>query len=205
MTTVLSSKHHKKAMSLVLSPDAFKQMLEKADPDLIGFFDEMCNAILPNNLSASARNETKKKVVVILHLIAGIRSMHANSFKLELGLYLEACGTSCGAINTLSNAGLTVTYKTVCNNKNRNTDNHTERVKEYFAENVSVFQEQIRNCKKNHLTKLLSCRRIAFVSITWMITTTYMKSGVQILQTCQKQCILQHAYARKWNDVLLYQ
>src|SRR5215470_14289725 len=116
-------------------------MLGRADPDLEDFFDEMCDAILPDDWSAPTRNENKKKVVTILHLIAGIRNMHANSFKLDLGLYLEASGTSCDAINTLSNAGITVTHKTICNNRNKNAEHHAERVKEYFVENVSVQQE----------------------------------------------------------------
>jgi len=75
VTTVLSNKNHKKPMSLVLDPDAFKEMLGRADPDLEDFFDEMCDAILPDDWSAPTRNENKKKVVTILHLIAGIRNM----------------------------------------------------------------------------------------------------------------------------------
>jgi hypothetical protein len=141
MTTVLSNKNPNKPTGLVLGPDAFKEMLEKADPDLVNFFDEMCNAILPEDWPDSMRDENKKKVVTILHLIAGIRNMHANSFKLDLGLYLEASGTSCNAINALSNAGITVTYKTISNNKNKIAADHAERVKKYFVENVSVQQQ----------------------------------------------------------------
>jgi hypothetical protein len=45
--------------------------------------------------------------------------MHANQFKLELGLYLAACGAPHTAIDALSNAGISVTYKTVYNTKKK--------------------------------------------------------------------------------------
>jgi len=158
-TAVLSNRNHNKPTALVLDPDAFKEMLEKSDPDLINFFEEMCNAILPEDWPNSMRDENKKKVVTILHLIAGIRNMHANSFKLDLGLYLEASGTSCDAINALSNAGITVTYKTIHNNKNKIAAHHAERVKKYFVENVSVKQEIMQSIIRNVIAHQITFHR----------------------------------------------
>jgi hypothetical protein len=138
MTSVLYDKQHKQSSGLVLEPDAFKSMLEDADPELNGFFEEMCDIILPENWSPLMRQENKKKVITILYLIAGIRNMHVNQFKLEVGLYLAAAGTPCEAIDTLSNAGISVTYKTVYNNKNKIAKQHSSRVDKYFIENVGI-------------------------------------------------------------------
>lgn len=137
MTTVLYNKQRKEFMDLILDPNEFKTILEEADPDLTGFFDEMCTIIIPSNWKVRLQKEARKKVVAILHLIAGVRNMQANQFKLELGLYLAACGAPDTAIDALSNAGISVTSKTVYNNKKKIAAQHSTRVKEYFIENVS--------------------------------------------------------------------
>lgn len=137
MTTVLYKKQRKEDVGLVLDPDEFKKMLEDADSDLTGLFDEMCNILIPQDRSMHNQKEDKKKVVAILYLMAGLRNKHANSFKLELALYLAGSGTSSNAVNALSNAGVSVTYQTVYNYKKKIATEHPSRVKEYFDENVS--------------------------------------------------------------------
>ncbi|CAG8800603.1 5336_t:CDS:1, partial [Dentiscutata erythropus] len=110
-------------------------MLEESDSDLIGFFDEIYKIIIPLNWASNLQEDAKKKVVVILYLIAGFHNMHANQFKLELGLYLAACRVSCETINTLSNTEISVINKTVYNNKKKITLQHLSKVEEYFIEN----------------------------------------------------------------------
>jgi hypothetical protein len=67
--------------------------------------------------------------------MAGLRNKHVNSFKLELALYLAGSGTSCNAINALSNAGISVTYKTVQNYKKKVANEYPARVEKYFNNN----------------------------------------------------------------------
>ncbi|CAG8674114.1 25154_t:CDS:1, partial [Racocetra persica] len=110
MTTVLYQRRKK---SLVLDPKEFNQILESADSDLKGFFAEMCNMLIPNDYSPYNQNEDKKQIVIILYLMARLRNKHVNSFKLELALYLARLKISCNAINALSNARISVTYKTI--------------------------------------------------------------------------------------------
>ncbi|KAF0462684.1 hypothetical protein F8M41_000239 [Gigaspora margarita] len=105
--------------TLVLEPNNFKKKLEESNSDLISFFDEMCKIIILLNWSLNLQEDAKKKVVVILYLIAGLHNMQANQFKLKLGLYLVACEASCETINTLSNARISVTNKTVYNNRKK--------------------------------------------------------------------------------------
>ena len=54
-------------MGLVLNPAAFKVMIEKADPRLIGFFDMMVNAIIPSARLAYNKEEAKKNCGNLLH------------------------------------------------------------------------------------------------------------------------------------------
>ena len=137
MTTVLYKKQRKEDIGLMLDPDEFKKMFEEADSDLAGLLDEMCNILIPQDCSKHNQKEDKKKVVAILYLMAGLCNKHANSFKLELALYLAGSGTSSNAVNALSNAGISVTYQTVYNHKKKIATEHPSRVKEYFDENVA--------------------------------------------------------------------
>jgi hypothetical protein len=69
MTSVLYNKQRKESIDLVLGPDDFKQILEDSDTDLIGFFDEMCESIIPSNWSSFLQNEARKKVVATVFSI----------------------------------------------------------------------------------------------------------------------------------------
>ena len=62
LTEVLRKKQRKEHAGLVLNPATFKVMIERADPRLIGFFDMMVNAIIPNTRSSYNKEEAKKKL-----------------------------------------------------------------------------------------------------------------------------------------------
>jgi len=89
MTTVL---YNKRQDGPILDPDEFNKMLEDTDPSLKGFFNEVCNILIPEDHSEYNKKEDKKEIVTILYLMAGIRNKHANNFKLELALYLIGSG-----------------------------------------------------------------------------------------------------------------
>jgi hypothetical protein len=138
MTTILYNKQRKESISLILDPEVFKEMLEQSDSDVVGFFDEMCDALIPHNHSAYNQKEDQKKVIALLHLMAGLRNKHVNSFKLELGMYLVGSGATSEAVNALSNASVSVTYQTVNSYKKNIAADHPKRVEEYFTKNVSI-------------------------------------------------------------------
>ncbi|RIB11947.1 hypothetical protein C2G38_2202093 [Gigaspora rosea] len=108
MTRVLYEKQRIEHNTLELTPDHFQTILEDAEPQLVGFFDELYNAFIPERRSAFNRKEDKKKVVNICYSIAAIRNRLVNNYPLEIGLYLVASGASCDAINALHNAGITI-------------------------------------------------------------------------------------------------
>ncbi len=117
MITILYQMQHKESINLILNPKDFDHYLTEKDKDLKGFLNEICNIFLPKNWKKSQKIKKQKKIITILYLIANIRNMQVNSFKVELGIYLNTYGLSSEALNTLSNAGITTTYKTLYKNK----------------------------------------------------------------------------------------
>ena len=136
MTTVLYRMQHKESIGLILDPEKFDHCLVERDKDLDNFLNEICNIFLPKGWERDQKVEKQKKIIAILYLIASIRNMQISTFKVELGAYLDACGLSSVALNTLSNAGIATTYKTLYNNKKRISAQHPGRVKIFFDDNV---------------------------------------------------------------------
>src|SRR5687768_14151224 len=99
MTTIFYQMQHKESENLILDPENFDRYLTKKDEDLEGFLNEICDIFLPKNWKKDQKVEKQKKIIAILYIIANIRNMQVNSFKVELGLYLNACGLSSEALN----------------------------------------------------------------------------------------------------------
>ncbi|RIB00161.1 hypothetical protein C2G38_2235384 [Gigaspora rosea] len=76
----------------------------------------MTEAIIPKECSAYSINETKKSIVGLCYLIAGLRNKFVNQHKLEVGLYLRASGATWEAIDTMSSLRYSACAKTVDNN-----------------------------------------------------------------------------------------
>ncbi|CAB4375737.1 unnamed protein product [Rhizophagus irregularis] len=93
--------------------DKFKNTLEIADADLIGFFDELYEGTNPASKSEKTNNNNKKKLVSLCYFLASINNKYINRIKVEIGSYLQTSGTSAASIDTLANLGLSVPRKTV--------------------------------------------------------------------------------------------
>ncbi len=63
-------------------------MIEETNPELIGFFSLMVNAIIPKDWSVHNKQEAKKSVVALCYMIAGLHNKFVNQFKIEVRLYL---------------------------------------------------------------------------------------------------------------------
>jgi hypothetical protein len=134
LTKVLYNNQRRYNADIELDPIKFCQLIEESEPKLEGFFDEMLN-IIPGTFSN--RESAKKAIVGYCYLLAGLRNKFVNTFKLDLGLYLAENGTSAAAIETLSNAGISASYKTIENYKKTIKANHPKEIEKYFANNVS--------------------------------------------------------------------
>ena len=90
-------------------------MIEKANPELRGFFSSMVNAIIPKEWSAYNKQEAKKSVVVLCYMIAGLRNKFVNQFKIKVELYLASSDATWEAIDTLLSLEYSLCTKTVVN------------------------------------------------------------------------------------------
>ncbi|CAG8466311.1 10348_t:CDS:2 [Racocetra persica] len=109
-------------------------MLEDAELQLVGFFNELYDTFISERRSSYNRKEDKKKVVNICYLIAVIRNRLVNNYLLEIRLYLVASGASCDAIDAMHKAGIIVCYKTIENYRKKVVAAHSENIQKYFAE-----------------------------------------------------------------------
>src|SRR6266498_495941 len=124
MSNILYYNQHRLNLKPIYDPIAFKTMLEKADKDLIGFFDELYAGTNPNTKSYQTNENNKKKLVSLCYFLASINNKYINGIKVDIGSYLQTSGTSSSSIDTLANIGVLVTRKIVNRKKNLISDEH---------------------------------------------------------------------------------
>src|SRR6266498_795977 len=103
MSNILYNNQHRLNLKPIYDPIAFKTMLETADKDLIGFFDELYARTNPNTKSETTNNNNKKKLVSLCYFLASINNKYINGIKVDIGSYLKTSGTSSTSIDTLAN------------------------------------------------------------------------------------------------------
>ncbi|CAB4382681.1 unnamed protein product [Rhizophagus irregularis] len=134
LTTVLFNKQRQESAGLELDPIQFQLMIEDANPELKGFFPSMVNAIIPKDRSEYNKQETKKSIVVLCYIIAGLRNKFVNQFKTEVGLYLVASGATWEAIDIISSIGYSACAKTVMDYQKKIQLNHIIKIEDHFLE-----------------------------------------------------------------------
>ena len=136
MSNVLYKKQHKDGERPVYDLDKFKKMLEEEEPKLQGFFDEFVAGTNFQQKNSITNQRNKKKLVIMCYLLAGFNNKFISSVKEDVGFLLSASGASASAIETLSNAGLTVKRETVQKQKIQLANLHQQTVKDYMVDNV---------------------------------------------------------------------
>ncbi|UZO15892.1 uncharacterized protein OCT59_007302 [Rhizophagus irregularis] len=136
MSNILYNNQHRLNLKPIYDPIAFKTMLETADKDLIGFFDELYVGTNPNTKSETTNNNNKKKLVSLCYFLASINNKYINGIKVDIGSYLETSGASSSSIDTLANIGVSVTRKTVNRKKNFISNEHQQTVDNYCLQNI---------------------------------------------------------------------
>jgi hypothetical protein len=117
MAGVLYTRQRSLKEKPILDPDKFKEMLEESEPTLKGFFDQLVSGTNPQTKSHMTNDNNKKRLVSFCYFLAGLNNKFINGLKAEVGLLLDASGTSSSAIETLANAGLTVRRETIARHK----------------------------------------------------------------------------------------
>ena len=137
LSKVLYEQQRKFKKGIESDPSKFSNMIEQSDPRLQGFFEEMTDAIIPDKRTDSNKEAAKRSIVIFCYLLVGLRNKFTNSLKLDLGIYLVGAGSSCTAIDTLANMGITTCYKTIENYKKDLALKHPQKINENFGKNVS--------------------------------------------------------------------
>lgn len=137
MTKVLYSKQRQESDKLPLDPDIFQEMLEKSDVRLKGFLKKLEKAIIPSERTAYNKKESRKQVVVLCYTMAGMRNKFVNDLKLQVGLCLDAAGTTWSGIDRLNKCGYSADPQTIENYKKILVEQHPKEVQRFFVENVS--------------------------------------------------------------------
>src|SRR5437016_12050040 len=136
MSNILYNNQHKLNQKPVYNPTTFKIMLETADKDLIGFFDELYMGTNPHTKSDKTNENNKKKLVSLCYFLASINNKYINSMKADIGSYLQTSGASASSIDTFNNLGLSVTKRTVDRKKLLIANEHQETVDNYCLQNI---------------------------------------------------------------------
>jgi len=108
MAGVLYTRQRSLNEKPILDPDEFKKMLEESVPALKGFFNQLVSGTNPQTKSHMTNNNNRKRLVSFCYFLAGLNNKFINGLKAEVGLLLDASGTSSSAIETLANEGLAV-------------------------------------------------------------------------------------------------
>jgi len=101
----------------ILDPEDFKNMLEKAEPSLNSFFDQLVARTNPQAKNHMTNEKNKKRLVSFCYFLAGLNNKFINGVKAEVGLLLDRSGTSSSTIETLAGAGLMVRRETTARHK----------------------------------------------------------------------------------------
>ncbi|CAG8792499.1 12284_t:CDS:2, partial [Dentiscutata erythropus] len=101
-------KYEDKNNDYLLDSDCFKQLIETEESQLIGFLDEMTNALVPKRRTEKNKKKAQQKIISQYYLLAGLRNQNINKYKTNLSLYLSSCGLSSTGIDFLMRAGITI-------------------------------------------------------------------------------------------------
>ena len=170
MSNILYNNQHKLNQKPVYDPTTFKIMLETADEDLIGFFDELYMGTNPHTKSDKTNENNKKKLVSLCYFLASINNKYINSMKADIGSYLQTSGASSSSIDTLANIGFSITRKTVNRQKNLISNEHWQTVDNYCLQNIEKMFvlniDDYHNIHRRNMPTLLETHNIFhFVTI----------------------------------------
>jgi len=119
MLGVLYTRQHVYHEKPILNPEEFKKMLEKAEPSLKGFFDQLVAETNSQAKSHTTNKKNKARLVLFYYFLTGFNNKFINEVKAEVGFLLDISGTSSSIIETLAGVGLTVRCETIAKQKTR--------------------------------------------------------------------------------------
>src|SRR6266498_6078910 len=114
-------------------------MLEKEEPKLQRFFNELIAGTNPQKKNSVINQQNKKKLVMMCYFLAGLNNKLINSVKIEVGFLLDTSETSALIVETLANTRLIIRKKIIQKQKYQLAKSHQQTVKDYIIKNVIFF------------------------------------------------------------------
>src|ERR1700722_18462884 len=108
MSSVLYKKQHKNKENPIYDPSEFKEMLEREEPKLQGFFEELVASTNSQKKNSITNQQNEKKLVAMCYFLAGFNNKFISDVKADIEFLLSPSGTSASAIETLANSAPTV-------------------------------------------------------------------------------------------------
>src|SRR6266498_1961942 len=78
----------------------------------------------------------KKLMVLICYLLASLNNTKINSFKFDLGFYLDSVGMSNEGLNTMANLGVSTTSRIIDRKKKRMSDTYGKYIEKALANHL---------------------------------------------------------------------
>jgi len=88
MTGILYIRQRVNNEKPILEPEAFNRMLEEAEPELKGFFDQLYKGTNPGSKSNMTNEKNKKRLVLFCYFLAGLNNKFVSGVKAEIGYLL---------------------------------------------------------------------------------------------------------------------
>jgi hypothetical protein len=136
MTDILYRLQHHQNGKGIYDPEDFLNIIAAQAPELQQFFDMLYQSTNPSGKCEKTNAASKGRIVVLCYQLASLRNKQMTLLKRDAGLFFQHSGPSKKGINTLSNMGVSTTYKTINQTRVKLKDDHYRDFSKYFQNNV---------------------------------------------------------------------
>ena len=113
MTDILYRLQHRQNGNSIYDPEDFLNMISAQAPELRQFFDMLYQSTNPTGKCEKTNTTSKGQIVVLCYQLASLRNKQMTLLKRDAGLFFQHSGLSKKGIDTLSNIGISTTFKTI--------------------------------------------------------------------------------------------
>ena len=136
MTDILYRLQHHQNGNGIYDPKDFLNLITVQSPELQQFFDMLYQSTNPAGKCEKTNVASKGRIVVLCYQLASLRNKQMTLLKRDAGLFFQHSGLSKKGINTLSNMGISTTFKTINQTRVKIKDDHYRNFSEYFHNHV---------------------------------------------------------------------
>src|SRR4051794_13596554 len=124
ITDILYRLQHHQNGNGIYDPEDFLNTIAAQAPELRQFFDMLYQSTNPTGKCEKTNVASKGRIIVLCYQLASLRNKQMTLLKRDAGLFFQHLGLSKKGINTLSNMGISTTFKTINQTRVKIKDNH---------------------------------------------------------------------------------